>query len=132
MVLIVSGVALGFLKPLTLGLPSPGASVLGVVLVLFGIAVIVWATVTPGQVRLADDAQLITVGPYRLSRHPMYVAWTLVYFGLLLLLDSGWLLIASPALVVWVHWESGREEHRLLESFGHEYAEYQNRVRRYL
>jgi len=131
-VLIVSGVALGFLKPFNLGLSSPGASILGAALMLVGIAVMLWATTTAGHVKLADDAQLITDGPYRLSRHPMYVAWTFTYLGLLLLLDSGWLLLLIPVLALWVHWESGREESRLIESFGAEYEQYQGRVRRYL
>ena len=46
----------------------------------------------------------------------MYMAWTVVYIGLLLVLDSAWFLILAPALAVWVHWESGREEKRLLEA----------------
>lgn len=132
LVLIVSGVALGLVRPFTLGLSNPGASILGIALVLAGIAVMVWATRTAGRTKLADDAQLITDGPYRLSRHPMYVAWTVLYLGLLLLLDSGWLLVLIPILALWVHWESGKEEHRLSESCGPAYVEYQDRVRRYL
>ena len=132
LVVIVGGVALGFLKPFNLGLSSPVASVIGASFVLLGIAVTIWATATEGQTKLAEDAQLLTDGPYRLSRHPMYIAWTFVYIGILLLVSSGWLLILFPVLMMWVHWESGREERRLLESFGPEYAQYQHRVRRYL
>ena len=130
--LIVGSVALGFIKPFNLGLSSPAASILGAAFALLGIAVMIWATATAGQAKLADDAQLLTNGPYRLSRHPMYIAWTFVYIAILLLLDSGWLLILFPVLMAWVHWESGREEHRLLKSFGPEYARYQQQVRRYL
>ena len=132
LVLIVGGVVLGVVKPFALGLSNPGASILGTALVLAGIALMVWATRTAGRSKLADDAQLITDGPYRLSRHPMYVAWTFVYVGLLLLLDSGWLLVLVPILALWVHWESGREEQRLTESFGPAYVQYQDKVRRYL
>lgn len=130
--LIVSGIALGFLKPFTLGLTSPGASILGAALVFLGIAVMVWATTTAGRVKLADDAQLITDGPYRLSRHPMYMAWTFVYLGLVLLLDSAWLLVLIPILALWVHRQSGKEEHLLIESLGPAYVQYQDKVRRYL
>ena len=130
--LIVSGVALGFVKPLPLGLSDPAASILGAVLMLLGVAIMIWATRTAGQVTLADDAQLITDGPYRLSRHPMYVAWTFLYLGLLLILDSGWLLALTPILAVWIQWETGREERRLVESFGRTYTQYQDKVRRYL
>jgi protein-S-isoprenylcysteine O-methyltransferase Ste14 len=132
LILIVSGVALGFVKPFALGLGSPGASILGAALELLGIALMVWATRTAGRTKLADDAQLITEGPYRLSRHPMYVAWTFSYVGLLLILDSGWLLVLIPILALWVHRETGKEEHRLVESFGPAYVQYQDKVRRYL
>ena len=132
LVAIVGGLALGFVKPLNLGLSSATALVGGASFVLLGIAVTIWATATAGQVNLADDAQLVTDGPYRISRHPMYVAWTFVYIGILLLASAGWLLILFPVLMVWVHWETGREELRLLESFSSEYAQYQQRVRRYL
>ena len=128
----MSGVALGFVKPLTLGLSNPGASILGAALMLLGIAVMIWATRTAGKWRLADDAQLITDGPYQLSRHPMYVAWTFLYLGLLLLLDSGWLLVLTPILALWIQWETGKEERRLTESFGLTYTQYQDKVRRYL
>ena len=132
LVLILVGVALGLIKTFNLGLNGPVVSILGATFVLLGIAVMIWATATAGQVRMADDAHLVADGPYRLSRHPMYIAWTFVYIGLLLLLNSGWLLVLFPVLMVWVHWESGKEEDRLLESFGPEYAQYQHRVRRYL
>jgi protein-S-isoprenylcysteine O-methyltransferase Ste14 len=132
LVLIVTGVVLGLVKPFALGLSNPGASILGTALVLLGIALMVWATRTAGQVKLADDAQLITNGPYRLSRHPMYLAWTFLYLGFVLLLDSGWLLVLIPILALWIHWETGKEEHRLIESFGAAYVQYQDKVRRYL
>jgi len=130
--LIASGVVLGFVRPLPLGLSSPTASILGAALMLLAIAAMIWATRTAGRMTLADDAQLITDGPYQLSRHPMYVAWTFFYLGLLLLLDSGWLLVLFPFLALWLHWESGKEERRLIESFGPAYVQYQGNVRRYL
>jgi protein-S-isoprenylcysteine O-methyltransferase Ste14 len=130
--LIAIGVVLGFVKPLPLGLSSPGASILGAALMFLGMVVMIWATRTTGRMTLADDAQLITDGPYQLSRHSMYVAWTVFYLGLLLLLDSGWLLVLIPILTLWIQWESGNEERRLIESFGPAYVQYQDRVRRYL
>jgi protein-S-isoprenylcysteine O-methyltransferase Ste14 len=62
----------------------------------------------------------------------MYVAWTLVYVGFALLIDSGWLLMLTPILAIWIHWETGREERKLLEHFGTKYAAYRSRVRRYV
>ncbi len=130
--LVVIGVALGIVWPLDLGLDGPWVTIAGTVLILVGVAGMTWATKAAGQLKLADSDHLITTGPYGLSRHPMYAAWTLVYFGLALVLDSGWLLVLAPVLAVWVHWESGREEKRLLDAFGPAYVEYQSKVHRYL
>jgi protein-S-isoprenylcysteine O-methyltransferase Ste14 len=92
----------------------------------------VWATATAGRVELAEPDALVTSGPYEMSRHPMYLAWTLVYLGLMAILASGWLVILLPILVVWIHWASGREEQRMDETFGSAYQDYRTRVRRYL
>ena len=92
----------------------------------------VWATNAAGEVSLAEPGQLVTSGPYSLSRHPMYVAWTLAYLGVALVLSSSWMLILFPVLAGWIHLESGREEERMFQTFGSAYTSYQARIGRYL
>jgi protein-S-isoprenylcysteine O-methyltransferase Ste14 len=132
LVLIVIGVVLNGPWPLHIGSDTAWASWSAVILIVLGVVVIVWATVAAGRVKLADPDRLVTTGPYGMSRHPMYVAWTIIYLGLVLLLDSAWLLILTPVLAVVVHWQASREENRLVEAFGSDYEEYRNRVRSYL
>ena len=132
LVLIVAGVILNAYWPLSIGWDGRLATGIGAALIAVSVLLVVWATVAAGRVKLADPDRLITTGPYGMSRHPMYVAWTILYLGMLLILDSGWLLMFLPALAVWVNWESSREEKRLVEAFGPAYAEYRRRVRRYL
>src|SRR5215831_9423966 len=44
---------------------------------------------------------LVTEGPFRYSRNPIYVALTLLYLGVALLINALWiLLLVVPALVV--------------------------------
>jgi protein-S-isoprenylcysteine O-methyltransferase Ste14 len=62
----------------------------------------------------------------------MYVAWTLIYLGVSLTLNTVWLLSLLPLLAVLIHREVKREEHWLVEAFGDEYRTYRRRVRRYL
>jgi len=131
-VLIVAGVILNVFWPLSIGWDGRLATGIGSALIAVSVALVGWATVAAGRVKLADPDRLITTGPYGMSRHPMYVAWTILYLGMLLILDSGWLLMFLPALAVWVNWESRREEKRLVEAFGPAYAEYRSRVRRYI
>ena len=126
------GVGLGFIWPLTWVTEGPWPWVIGLALGMVGVGLMVWATATAGNVLLADPTQLVTEGPYAISRHPMYLGWTLLYLGLMVVLGSAWLLMLLPILAIWIHWESGREEQRMTERFGNRYIEYQSSVRRYL
>ena len=132
LILIVIGLELGAVWPREIGFDTTWLTVVGLVLTTLGVAGAVWATHTAGHVKLADPDRLLIDGPYARSRHPMYVAWTLVYVGFALLIDFGWLLMLTPVLAIWIHWETSREERRLIEHFGFEYEAYRDRVRRYL
>lgn len=126
------GVVLGLIWPLTLGLSRPWSWLTGIVLIITGVVLMAWATSAAGSVLLADPDQLVTDGPYRFSRNPMYLGWTLVYVALMIVSNSLWLLILLPVLAAWIHWETMREEKRMIERFGERYIDYQSRVRRYL
>ena len=117
--------------------PRPIASAgrvrrVGGLIVILGAVLAAWATWTAGRVILEQPERLITRGPYAVSRHPMYVAWTLIYFGTALVINTLWMLILLPLLAVLIHREAQREESRLEEAFGEVYRTYQARVRRYL
>ncbi|NOZ28875.1 MAG: isoprenylcysteine carboxylmethyltransferase family protein [Chloroflexi bacterium] len=75
---------------------------------------------------------LVTSGPYRWVRHPMYTAifvWTLAFF----LLSANWFVgIAWLALSVLAASRAGEEEEALIETFGAEYQDYMRRTPRFL
>jgi len=76
-------------------------------------------------VERAQAGTLITSGPYRWVRHPMYSSFFLYNVGLLLLI-SNW-FAGIPALVTfaWMyHHRVGREERLMVEQFGDEYVAY--------
>jgi len=76
---------------------------------------------------------LVTSGPYRFSRNPMYVGVTGLLVGLALITRIGWLLILLvPVLGVMHRGVVRREERYLGRKFGSEYDAYRSRVRRYL
>lgn len=76
---------------------------------------------------------LITTGPFRFSRNPLYVAITLLYVGLTLLLNSWWGVVLLVPLLVVLHFGVVRREERYLErKFGDQYTAYRSQVRRYL
>lgn len=101
-------------------------------LIVAGVAIIAWATRAAGETDLAQPDRLVTGGPYAVSRHPMYVAWTAIFLGVAFVVRSAWLVLLAPPLAVLTRREVLREEERLADVFGSEYDAYQARVRRYL
>lgn len=76
---------------------------------------------------------LITEGPYRFSRNPSYISLTLLYLGIGILLNNGWILIlVAPVLLVMDMWVVRREERHLEAKFGEEFLRYKAAVRRWL
>src|SRR5262249_16086759 len=76
---------------------------------------------------------LVRTGPYRVSRNPIYLAFSLFQLGIASWVNSVWLLatlIAAVALMASVLLP--REERYLARRFGAEYLEYKRAVRRWL
>jgi protein-S-isoprenylcysteine O-methyltransferase Ste14 len=77
--------------------------------------------------------ELVTTGPYRLTRNPMYLSLTLLYLGLVLLLNRWWPLLVLPlVLLLLQRLVIAREERYLASAFGAAYDAYCARVRRWL
>ncbi|MEE8362784.1 MAG: isoprenylcysteine carboxylmethyltransferase family protein [Dehalococcoidia bacterium] len=76
---------------------------------------------------------LVTGGPFRFSRNPIYLAYTLGYVGFGCVVNSLWVLLLLPVALAAVHFGFiVREERYLARRFGDEYAAYAARVRRWL
>ena len=76
---------------------------------------------------------LITEGPYRFSRNPSYVSLTLLFLGIGILLNYGWILIlVAPVFLVMNLWVVRREERHLEAKFGEEFLRYKAAVRRWI
>jgi protein-S-isoprenylcysteine O-methyltransferase Ste14 len=76
---------------------------------------------------------LVTDGIYARSRNPMYVALALLFAGIGVLANSGWLaLLLVPYVAVLRIGVIAREERYLERKFGAPYRAYRGRVRRWL
>ena len=129
--LMTAGVLAHVLRPLPLG-GGRSTRRIGWLLVVTGVAFAVWATREVGGLDLERPDRVATTGPYAISRHPMYLAWTLVFVGVGLVLDTAWLMLLVAPLSVLVRREARKEEDRLTATFGADYDTYRARVRRYL
>ncbi len=109
-----------------------GARPAGVVLGLVGVGVAAVATRAAAEVDLSRPDDLVRSGPYRCSRHPMYVGWAFVYAGTVLGARSTWGVLLAPALAALLDLEARAEERRLLTRFPDAYADYRSRVPRFL
>lgn len=76
---------------------------------------------------------LVSDGPFRFSRNPLYVGLHLVLFGLVLILDTAWGLAVLLVLLAVIHFGVILPEERYLEArFGGAYKRYRATIRRYL
>jgi protein-S-isoprenylcysteine O-methyltransferase Ste14 len=76
---------------------------------------------------------IVTSGPYRFSRNPLYVALTLLFVGLTFVVNTWWGIVVLVPLVIVMHYGVVRREERYLEQkFGEPYRQYRSRVRRYV
>jgi protein-S-isoprenylcysteine O-methyltransferase Ste14 len=110
----------------------------GVGLVLVSDALLVWvhrhlARNFSTTLRLRGDHTLVTTGPYRWVRHPMYTVFVLLFVGIFLV-TANWFLGLLPlaTIVLIMAWRTPYEEAQLVERFGPAYTEYSRRTGRFL
>jgi protein-S-isoprenylcysteine O-methyltransferase Ste14 len=102
---------------------------LGIVMALVPIFFLVWVHRHLDKqwslaLEIQEDHKLITTGPYRYVRHPMYLGIFTYTMGLMMIsLDV--LVILFFAFSIWVNYRRiPREEQMLIQEFGDEYLEY--------
>jgi protein-S-isoprenylcysteine O-methyltransferase Ste14 len=105
----------------------------GVVLCAVGLGFAVWARVLigrywSGSVVLKADHALIRVGPYALTRHPIYSGLLLALTGTALVRDSLGGLLGLALLFAGAVVKLRQEERLLLEHFGPAYETYRAEV----
>lgn len=110
---------------------------MGVPIGVAGLALFSWMfrhlglNVTSTSVPRAN-ATLVTSGPYRLMRHPMYSAALLLGAAATLLIANSVMLMGGIAMFVLLAARSRVEEQRLVEKFGEAYRIYQRGTGRFV
>jgi protein-S-isoprenylcysteine O-methyltransferase Ste14 len=76
---------------------------------------------------------IVSSGPFRFSRNPLYLGLTLAFLGITLAVDTWWgIVVLVPVAVIMHRGVVLREERYLENKFGDSYRQYRARVRRYL
>ena len=137
LVSIVIMLALHFLLPVPKIIPTPW-NVLGIVPLACGIALNLAAdkafhevgtTVKPFE----ESTALLTSGVFRISRNPMYLGYELILIGIAIMLRSLTPYVVIPVFVVLMNRVFIRVEEQMLEEkFGPVWAEYGQKVRRWI
>ncbi len=102
-----------------------------VTLAILGACLAIYSRVLLGRnwsatVQLKESHELITGGPYRWIRHPIYTGFLLLFLGHALLIGE-WRGLLAVAIVFASFWRKlRREESWLVEHFGESYRAYQS------
>ena len=137
----IAGLALGLLLnqawPLP-RIPQVVAVPAGVLCIALSLALVIGAVRVMRKARTAIDVRnptmcIVTIGPYRRSRNPMYLSLLLLVAGICLILNALWVIVLLPAIVVVVNRLVILPEERYLEAkFGDTYLAYKRSARRWL
>ena len=109
----------------------------GVALSIAGIPLFFWAHHALGkswsiEVVIKEQHTLVTSGPYRWVRHPMYTAALVLVLGSFLIMANWFIGITLLPISVVTAAKAGKEEQILIEKFGDEYRAYMQRTGRFL
>ena len=139
--LLAGAIATGFigrwLAPLTF-LPEGLGSSMGPAVTVFSFGLFFWAGHTMhrdgGSIPTGEPTEVIVSrGPYRFSRNPIYLAMLLLQIGISLWANSLWFIVLAAISAGLLVWGVIRREERYLErKFGAAYVSYRMRVRRWI
>jgi protein-S-isoprenylcysteine O-methyltransferase Ste14 len=134
---IVIGIAISIWIPTKIVPSSPAWTLGGILIicgaVLSGSAILkfkgVGTTVRPDRAA----STLVIVGPYRITRNPMYLGLALVYVGIAIAVQSVWALIFLPVVLTIIQRRAIEPEEAFLERrFGTSYIRYKEKVGRWI
>ena len=136
-VLLFKSIFISHLIPIKILIYSP-YTYLGLLLIIPGIILNLWVsymfkikntTIKPKEI----PTTLITSGPFRISRHPVYLGLTMILFGISIF--QGNLITLMFPLIFMIAMNSmfiPLEEKNLKKAFGKKYSTYKKKVRMWI
>jgi protein-S-isoprenylcysteine O-methyltransferase Ste14 len=116
---------------------SPSIGKFGVTVTVVGIAFAIWARWHLGEnwsatVTLKEGHELISSGPYRYIRHPIYSGMLVAFVGTALALGEYRALISVGIVLVAFYTKAKKEERLLTQEFGEKFREHSRRTGMFL
>jgi protein-S-isoprenylcysteine O-methyltransferase Ste14 len=110
-----------------------GVAEIAIALGLFGWAVSTFRRLKTPVIPMRRARALAEEGPFRLTRNPMYLGFTVLYLGITFVGNAFWPLVFLPEAIALTYLFAIRlEEAYLTREFGDAYRAYCSRVRRWL
>lgn len=112
---------------------NPLTGVIGIIIALFGFALSIWARVCLGRnwgmpMATKEKPELITSGPYKFIRHPIYTGMIVAMIGTTIVTTILWLIPLIFVLGYFIY-SSKIEEKNMLKQFPKEYKEYMKQTK---
>jgi protein-S-isoprenylcysteine O-methyltransferase Ste14 len=137
LILLVLSVLLNFIFPVPAFL-SPPSTFSGFLIIGFGFVIAFWSrslflknstTLQPSE----EPTSLVTSGPFRLSRNPIYLGMASILVGVAVLQGTLVTLVFPVLFITLIEFFIIPGEERKLENlFGEPYREYKKKVRRWI
>ena len=110
-----------------------GVAEIAIALGLFAWAISTFRRLQTPVIPIRPARALAEEGPFKLTRNPMYLGFTVLYLGIALVANAFWPLVFLPEAIALTYLFAIRlEEAYLTREFGDAYREYCSRVRRWL
>jgi protein-S-isoprenylcysteine O-methyltransferase Ste14 len=134
---LIAMTALSWLAPIAHLIPRPW-NWLGILFILAGVALAVsgaglFRRHNTGVVPFSPATRLVSEGPYRFTRNPMYLGMVMLLVGVATMCGtlSPWVVI--PIFAWWIDRRFiAQEEVMLADVFGEDYLRFKQRVRRWI
>ena len=137
MILLILSVGLNFVIPIMTVIHAP-YTYFGIMIIGFGVVMDLWSsslflrsktTVSP----YGSPTSLVTSGPFRISRNPMYLGMAAMLSGIAVLLGTLVTFVFPVVFIMIIETQLIPDEERKLEKiFGEQYKEYKNKVRQWI
>ena len=111
---------------------------LGIVSIAIGFFIIIWSVVEFSHHKTTilphkASSAIIRSGPFKYSRNPIYVSFSIIQLGVAITLANIWItLLLVPVILIMKTFVIKREENFLAQEFGQAYTDYQKQVRRWV